>query len=76
MGLAAWYAFALTAIDLTYDPATRQLLEYQGIGVIRDSHGRNQSVRIEFPARARISDAAPDGVRRAAALALSGQCAG
>lgn len=74
MGVDAWYAFALPSIDLVYDWRDRRLLEYAGIGNIRDGHGRNQNVRIEFPDRARTSQVAPDEVRQAATRPLTGRC--
>lgn len=76
MGLAAWYAFALPSIELTYEPHDRHLLEYQGIGAISDSRGRNQNVRIEFPDGARASGLPLDEVRPAATAPLTGRCFG
>lgn len=76
MGVDAWYAFALPSIDLVYDWRERRLLEYSGIGNIRDGHGRNENVRIEFPNRARSVHVFPDEIRRAAARPLTGRCGG
>jgi hypothetical protein len=55
--LGAWYAFATPAIDVAYDADTRRLREYRGIANIRDDHGRNLTVRIDFPRAAADSDA-------------------
>lgn len=76
MGVDAWYSFAVPSIDLVYDWNDRQLLEYAGIGNIRDAHGRNENVRIEFPDRARSSHVAPDEVQPAANRPLTGRCGG
>ncbi|MDE2449850.1 MAG: hypothetical protein KGO22_12815 [Gammaproteobacteria bacterium] len=76
MGVDAWYGLALPSIDLVYDWRDRRLLEYAGIGNIRDGHGRNENVRIEFPDRARSSHVSPDEIRRAAARPLTGRCGG
>ena len=52
MTLDRWYGFAAPAIELTYALQDRWLLEFAGVRTIRDSSGRHQDVRIEFPERA------------------------
>lgn len=74
MGVAAWYAFALPSIDLVYGRRSRRLLQYSGIGVIRDARGRNAYVRIEFPKRARRAQVPRDEALRAATQPLTGHC--
>jgi hypothetical protein len=74
MSLNAWYGFALPSIDLAYDPDGQRLQEYQGIGTIRDGFGKNQNVRIEFPADARREPVSDEEIERAAALPLSASC--
>jgi hypothetical protein len=76
MGLAAWYSFALPSIDLAYDPDGLHLLEFQGIGTIRDKGKKQQDVRIVFPPAARVSDVPRADIDRAAAEALTAQCDG
>lgn len=58
MKLAAWYGFALPNIDLAYERDGSRLVEFQGIGTIRDAQGRQLDVRIVFPADLR-KDAPP-----------------
>jgi hypothetical protein len=74
MGLSAWYGFAVPAIELTYDPNGRRLEEFEGLGTIRNAAGHNQNVRIEFPAKADLSDVPDAEVDRAAATALVSSC--
>lgn len=74
MGLAAWYGFALPAIELTYALKGHRLMEYDGVGTVRDASGHNQNVRIVFPSGTlRI---VPDAeVEQAGAEALVSRCA-
>jgi len=74
MGLAAWYAFALPAIDLTYDRGGTRLEEFQGVSTIRNAAGHNQDVRIVFPAEDDHPGIAEDEVDRAAAEELTSIC--
>jgi hypothetical protein len=73
MRLAAWYGVAVPGIDLTYDLA-RRLVEYDGVGNVRDAAGRNQAVRIVFPADAVRSEVPPEEIDQAAAEPLASQC--
>ena len=76
MKVAAWYGFALPGIDLAYTPDGRRLVEFQGIGTVRDRQGRHLDVRIVFPPALRGA-LVPDG-EAAAALAqpLVARCDG
>jgi hypothetical protein len=71
--LAGWYGFFLPGIDLTYDRAGR-LMEFDGVGNVRDAAGRNQNVRIVFPAETMRSDVPPSEIARAAAEPLASRC--
>lgn len=68
--LDAWYGFALPQIDVAYDDSSKRLLQYVGLGNIRD----NLTVRVEFPPAmqgegAESSNDDPSGVT------LDGRCA-
>jgi hypothetical protein len=73
MRLAGWYGFAVPGIDLTYDRAGR-LLEFDGVGTVRDATGKNQNVRIVFPAEAIRSDVPESDIAGAAAEPLASRC--
>jgi hypothetical protein len=73
MRLAGWYGFAVPGIDLTYDRAGR-LMEFDGVGNVRDAAGKNQSVRIVFPADAMQSDVPQSQIADAAADPLASRC--
>lgn len=49
MSLAGVLGIALPSIELTYDIAERRLVRFRGPGTVRDSRGRLQSLRVEFP---------------------------
>jgi hypothetical protein len=74
MRLDSWYGFAAPSIELSYSVADRRLLRFVGIGTIRDGEGRNQNVRIEFPAPSR--PVPEERVDAAAAAPLNGRCDG
>lgn len=74
MSLDRWYGFAIPAIELTYADADRRLLEFRGIGSIRDRRGRPLDVRIAFSAEAIARDATRAEVERAAAMPLVRSC--
>lgn len=76
MKLDAWYGFAAPQTDLAYRTSDRWLLSFEGIGSIRDAHGRNQAVRIEFPPELHAASVDRAEVDAALALPLSGQCDG
>jgi hypothetical protein len=71
--LAGWYGFVLPGIDLTYDRDGR-LVEFDGVGNVRDTAGKNQNVRIVFPAEAMRSDVPQSEIARAAAEPLASRC--
>jgi hypothetical protein len=73
MRLAGWYGFALPGIDLTYDRAGR-LREFDGVSNVRDAAGRNQTVRIVFPAEALAGEVPQSEVDLAAAAVLVSRC--
>jgi hypothetical protein len=73
MRLARWYGFAVPSVDLTYDRAGR-LMEFDGVGNVRDAAGKAQNVRIVFPAEAMRSDVPQSEVARAAAEPLASRC--
>jgi hypothetical protein len=74
MRLAAWYGFAVPAIDLAYD-GTGRLVEFAGVGNVRDAAGKNQDVRIVFPS-ASVQSVVPDAeIEQAAAAPLVSHCA-
>ena len=58
MSVARWYGFALPAIELAYALDGHRLLEFRGIGSIRDQAGHYQDVRIVFPAANRAANVA------------------
>lgn len=74
MSLDRWYGFAIPAIELTYADADRRLLEFRGIGTIRDRRGRYLDVRIAFPADTVARDATRAEIERAAAMPLVRSC--
>lgn len=77
MKLAAWYGFVAPAIDLAYERDGSRLVEFQGIGTIRDARGRQVDVRIVFPAAQRSESPPLAEIAQAATRALSTRyCAG
>jgi hypothetical protein len=76
MRLDTWYGFALPEIDLSYTLANHRLWRFEGPGSIRDSQGRDQIVRIEFPADAYQSDVPQAQVDAALTTPLVGRCEG
>lgn len=78
MRLQAWYGFALPAIDLAYDRAGTHLMQFEGPGTIRRADGRNQEVRIVFPADQRVGvpDSEVGGARTAALVSSCDGAAG
>ncbi|WP_045728308.1 hypothetical protein [Xanthomonas sp. GPE 39] len=53
LGLAAWYGGLLPDINVAYARQERHLLEFSGVGNIRDARGHYPQVRITFPDRLR-----------------------
>jgi hypothetical protein len=73
MSLDAWYSFVAPTLILTYTEKDQRLRRFEGISNVRDTGGKNQRVRIEFPA---AQTPARLGSDAAAALPLSKQCPG
>lgn len=73
MTVDRWYGFAAPAIELTYSLRDRWLLQFVGIGPIRDDAGRHQPVRIEFPDPA-VSGVPAHEIAAAVAVPLAGRC--
>jgi len=74
MRLAAWYGVAVPGIDLTYAGDGR-LLEFDGVGNVHDAAGKNQDVRIVYPAGMLQSQVSDSEIARAAAEPLVSGCA-
>lgn len=72
--LDAWYRVITPSIELGYSRADHRLREFQGVGSIRDSDGRNLDVRIVFPPKLYDPDAHTPEALAAAHLGLSQQC--
>ena len=71
--LGAWYGFALPQIDVAYSVAGKRLLQYEGVGNIRNNAGKNMSVRVEFPP-AKQGDGAENSTDDPNGVALDGGC--
>lgn len=74
MQLDTWYGFATPDTDLHYRSSDQRLLRFNGIGTIRDAHGRNQTVRIEFPGGLQGRQASAGEIAAARRLPLTGRC--
>lgn len=74
MKLSAWYGFVVPAIDLAYERDGSRLVEFQGIGTIRDTQGRHEEVRIDFPLRQRTESPAASEIAQAIAQPLAQAC--
>lgn len=74
MKLDTWYGFAAPDTDLYYRSSDQRLLRFKGIGTIRDMHGRNQAVRIEFPDGLQGRQAKTGEIAAARRLPLIGRC--
>ncbi|MEO6075323.1 MAG: hypothetical protein ABIP56_00820 [Dokdonella sp.] len=72
--LGAWYGFALPQIDVAYDDSNKRLLQYTGMGNLRDNSGDNLSVRVEFPP-AMQGEGAENSIDDPNGVALDGRCA-
>lgn len=72
--LGAWYGFALPQIDVAYDDSSKRLLQYVGVGNIRDNGGDNLSVRVEFPP-AMQGEGAENSIDDPEGVTLDGRCA-
>ncbi|HUD40854.1 MAG TPA: hypothetical protein VMR06_02535 [Dokdonella sp.] len=74
MTLDTWFGFAVPAVDLVYDAASRRLLTFSGTGTIRDGRGRHRPVRIVFDA-APPAPVSPAALAAAQQVRLDGRCA-
>ncbi len=74
MKLDTWYGFAAPDTDLDYRTSDRRLLRFRGVGSIRDTRGRNQAVRIEFPGGLEGRHASAGEIEEARRLPLTGRC--
>ena len=74
MKLDTWYGFAAPDTDLHYRSSDQRLLRFKGIGSIRDTHGRHQAVRIEFPGGLTSRQASASEIAAARRLPLTGRC--
>ena len=73
MRLDAWYRLVVPSITLDYERSSHRLLAFRGIGMVRDSRGRNLPVRIRFPPE-QSESADLEQVRAAEQVALSTAC--
>lgn len=73
LGLASWIGFALPHIDVAYDAANRELLQFVGLANIRGSNGDNVRARIVFDPVA-AHPATPGALDAARAEPLDGRC--
>ncbi|MFZ2234968.1 MAG: hypothetical protein WBP11_00760 [Dokdonella sp.] len=71
--LGAWYGFALPQIDVAYAISGKRLLQYKGLGNIRNNDGDNLSVRVEFPP-AKQGNGAENSINDPNGIALDGRC--
>ncbi|APP77181.1 hypothetical protein BJD12_20330 [Xanthomonas vesicatoria ATCC 35937] len=73
ISLDAWYGAAVPALEVRYSIANKRLLEFRGVGNLRDPQGRYPRVRIVFP----DSDARPataEELRQAREQPLTRSC--
>ncbi|MBO9737548.1 hypothetical protein J7432_00575 [Xanthomonas axonopodis pv. begoniae] len=49
ISLDAWYGAAVPSLEVRYSLADKRLLEFRGVGNLRDANGRYPHVRIVFP---------------------------
>ncbi|MET0549751.1 MAG: hypothetical protein ABW002_10825 [Xanthomonas sp.] len=73
LSLAAWYGTLLPDLSVAYARKDKRLLEFRGVGNIRDAHGRYPNVRIDFPERLR-SQAGAGAWEQALQQPLVAQC--
>lgn len=71
---AAWYAFVLPEITLTYRNSDRRLMRFAGVSTIRDERGKRQSVDVVFPADLEALATSPAEVAAAQSAPLVAQC--
>lgn len=76
MSLDAWYGFAAPQAELVYRNRDRWLLQFEGIGSIRDASGDHQRVRIEFPPERLTHGVGRADLETASTLPLVDRCDG
>lgn len=74
MSFAAWYGFALPSLELAYTRDGARLVEFNGLGTIRDAQGNHQNVRIVFPEAARSLSPPASEIDAALARPLTPRC--
>ncbi len=73
LSLDTWYGRALPGMSVMYSARGNRLLQYEGIGNVRDDAGRYPTVRIEFPEeRHRVASGAEVAI--AASTPLAANC--
>jgi len=73
---AAWYAFALPEITVTYRSDDRRLVRFTGVSTIRDERGKRQSVEVVFPEDLDAIDTSVDEIAAAQSAPLAARCDG
>ncbi|OAX88052.1 hypothetical protein A7D16_13225 [Xanthomonas nasturtii] len=73
IGLDAWYGAAVPSLEVRYSIADKRLLEFRGVGNLRDERGRYPHVRIVFPDTAARA-ASADELRQAREQPLTKSC--
>lgn len=76
MSLDAWYGFVAPQTELVYRNRDRWLLQFEGIGSIRDADGDHLPVRIEFPPGRLTDEVGRADLETAATLPLVDRCDG
>lgn len=71
--LDAWYGVAVPSLEVRYSIADKRLLEFRGVGNLRDANGRYPHVRIVFPDSAGRT-ASADELRQAREQSLTNTC--
>jgi len=72
LSLDTWYGRALPGMSVVYSARGSRLLQYEGIGNIRDDAGTYPTVRIEFPPeRHRVASGAEVAIAASTPLAAS-----
>ncbi|MBB3832170.1 hypothetical protein FHR55_000336 [Xanthomonas arboricola] len=73
ISLDAWYGAAVPSLEVRYSIANKRLLEFRGVGNLRDAQGRYPRVRIVFPDTAARAST-DDELRQAREQALARSC--
>ncbi|GAE51788.1 lipoprotein [Xanthomonas arboricola pv. pruni str. MAFF 311562] len=73
LSLDAWYGAAVPSLEVRYAIADKRLLQFRGVGNLRDARGRYPHVRIVFPDTAARAVGA-DELRQAREQPLAKRC--